>query len=133
MIGTTRKIQLLLAFATLLMLAFAVGCRGFFVSPTLSSIAIGPQTPTIPEGTTKQMTATGTFSDGSTKDLTGRADWNSSVPACAMISAAGVITAPQVVSNICTTNITASFGTIASPSTTATVTPGMPTSITLTA
>ena len=131
--STTRKIQLLLAFAALLSLALSLGCRGFFVNPTLSSIAVGPQTPTIPEGTSKQMTATGTYSDGSTKDLTGRADWNSSAPACAPISAAGVITAPQVVSNICTTEITASFGTITSPSTTATVTPGTPTSITLTA
>ena len=45
---------------------------------TLSSIAVTPPNPAIPAGTTVQLTAIGTFSDGSTQDLTASAVWTSS-------------------------------------------------------
>src|SRR5437870_180742 len=47
--------------------------------PTLTSIAITPVAPTILSGATQQFTATGTYSDGSTQNITSQAGWTSSV------------------------------------------------------
>ena len=120
--------------AVLLILGVAEGCTGFFVTPTLSSLAIGPQNQTITATPvqTLQMSATGTFNDGSTRDLTGKALWSSSTPSCATISSAGLVTPVKTVSGVCTTTISASFGTIAPATTTVTVSEGRPTSINLT-
>jgi hypothetical protein len=71
-----RTFQLLAAFATLFLIALAVGCTGFFVNPTLTTITVGP-TATILQGKTVQMTATGTFNDGTTKTLTSGVFWSS--------------------------------------------------------
>jgi hypothetical protein len=116
-------------------MAVASGCTGFFVNPTLSSLAIGPQTITITASPvqTVQMSATGTFSDGTTKDLTGQVLWNSATPTCATISKSGLVTPASTVSGVCTTQISASFGTVAPAITTITVSQGSPTTITLVA
>lgn len=127
------KTQFITALATFSLLALMVGCKGFFVNPTLTSLAIGPSSPTITKSQTQQMSATGTYDDGSTKDLTGRATWTSSDSSCATINANGLVTPSASVVNICTTTVGASFGTVSASSTTVTVTPGTPTSITLTA
>ncbi len=69
MSSTKSQLRLVGACAALAALALAVSCRGFFVKPTLSSIAVGPAAPTIDTGTTDntvQMFAVGTFNDGST-------------------------------------------------------------------
>jgi len=52
----------------------------------LTSIAINPPTSTIPAGTGEQLTATGTYSDGTTKDLTQSVTWGSSDQSLAVIS-----------------------------------------------
>ena len=52
----------------------------------LVSLAISPTNPSIALGATQQFTATGTYSDGSTQDLTQSASWTSSVPSVATIS-----------------------------------------------
>ena len=68
MSSTKRKLRLMGAFAALATLALAISCRGFFVKPTLTAIAVGPLTPTIFVGATDntvQMFAVGTFNDGS--------------------------------------------------------------------
>ena len=52
----------------------------------LVSIAINPQNPTITLGTTQQFTATGTYTDSSTQDLTSVAIWSSSNATVAIIS-----------------------------------------------
>ena len=44
----------------------------------LVSIAIAPTTPIIPLGTTQQFTAAGTYTDGTTQDVTGTVTWSSS-------------------------------------------------------
>src|SRR5208282_1211748 len=44
----------------------------------LQSIAVTPSNPTLALGTTQQFTATGTYTDGSTQDLTSSAIWSSS-------------------------------------------------------
>jgi hypothetical protein len=41
---------------------------------------------TVPKGMTQPLVATGTFSDGSTQDLTAYAGWTSAVPTCAAVS-----------------------------------------------
>jgi uncharacterized protein YjdB len=60
----------------------------------LSSIAVTPATPNLPIGLTQQFKATGTFSDGSTSDLTASAAWTSSSPGIATVNAtSGLATA----------------------------------------
>ncbi len=66
---------------------------------TLSSIAIAPSAPSIPLGTTQPFTATGTYTDGTTHDLTSVVVWSSSDPQVATISNAtpfGLATAKGV-------------------------------------
>jgi hypothetical protein len=61
------------------------------VTATLSAIAVSPATAAVPVGTTKQFSAVGTYSDGTTQDITGAVTW--SVPAdatVATISASGL-------------------------------------------
>ncbi len=53
---------------------------------TLVSIAITPDSATIQETTTRQFTATGTYSDESTQNLTSSATWTSSNQAIAFVS-----------------------------------------------
>jgi hypothetical protein len=124
-----RKLGLI---AAVVSLAIAGGCTGFFVNPTLSSIAIGPQSQTITTAQTLQMSATGTYSDGSTKDLTGQVNWSSdSTTSCAGINSDGLVTPVKTVTGICTANISAASGTVSAATTTVTVTEGTPTSIQL--
>src|SRR5207249_6334161 len=53
--------------------------------PVLAAVAVTPSTPSIPLGTKQQFNATGTFTDGSTQDLTTSVSWNSSNTAVATI------------------------------------------------
>lgn len=53
--------------------------------PTLVSIAVTPGSATIGVNATQQFTATGTFSDNSTKDVTTASTWTSSAPTTASI------------------------------------------------
>jgi parallel beta-helix repeat protein len=76
--------------------------------PTLVSIAITPNGVAIPLGTGQQFDAVGTYTDGSTQDLTQSATWAASVPAVATIGAAGYAT--SVIPG--STTITATSGTI---------------------
>src|SRR5207248_1736995 len=93
----------------------------------LVSIAVTPANPSIPKGTTQQFTATGTYSDGSTVDLTSSAAWVSSNPAVATITAGGLASgaAPG------TSQVSASSGGV-SGSTTLTVGPAVLVSIAVT-
>jgi 6-phosphogluconolactonase (cycloisomerase 2 family)/uncharacterized protein YjdB len=56
----------------------------------VTAVAISPRGATIPLGTSLQLTATGTFSDGSTRDLTASATWTSLAPAVVTVSASGL-------------------------------------------
>src|SRR4029077_89180 len=53
---------------------------------TLTSIAVTPANPTVPKGLTQQFTATGTFSDSSTQNLTNQVTWASATTSVATIS-----------------------------------------------
>lgn len=98
----------------------AQGSATLTVTPpaVLVSIAITPSNPSISAADTQQFTATGTYSDSSTSNLTATAVWASSNPATATILPGGL--ADGVV--VGTTTISATVGAI-SGSTTLTVTP----------
>ena len=83
---------------------------------SLVSIAVTPANASMAIGTTRQFTATGTFSDGSTQDVTASALWSSSSPAVAAIDNQGLATSFAIGSS----TITAVLGS-ASGSTTLTV------------
>ncbi len=77
---------------------------------TLSSLAITPASATIYgrlPGGTRQLTVTGTYSDGSQAFLTGSVTWTSGTPAAVGISTTGVATALAVPSSV---TITATAG-----------------------
>lgn len=60
---------------------------------TLTSLAVSPTDPTLKSGQSSQaFTATATYSDGTTADLTGQVAWSSSNPAVATIDADGTAT-----------------------------------------
>jgi len=60
---------------------------------TLKSIALIPSNPTLSAGATQQFTATGSYSDGSTQNITSQVAWKSSNTAVATIAAGGLATA----------------------------------------
>ena len=91
MLSRKKKLQIAAAFAVLLLFAMAVGCTGFFVNPTLTGLTVGPSA-TINQGQTVQMTAVGTYNDGSTKTLGSGVYWNSSATNIASISTSGLVT-----------------------------------------
>jgi hypothetical protein len=88
------KLAVTLAFTSVVALATGVSCRGFFVKPTLTSVAVGPATPTIQTGTTNntvQMFAVATFDDGTTG--TTPVSWSSGTEAVATITTGGLASA----------------------------------------
>jgi len=111
MLSGKKKLQILGAFLMLLLFAAVVGCNGFFVNPTLTSIAVGP-TATIQQNGTVQMSAVGTYNDGSTSSLS-NVLWSTSDTSTATISTAGLVTgvAPG------TATITGSSGTVSGTAT----------------
>ncbi len=66
-----HKLRLAGALAVLASLAFAISCRGFFVNPTLTSIAISPTAPQVEQGKTLQLQAFGTYDDGTAPGTAG--------------------------------------------------------------
>jgi alpha-tubulin suppressor-like RCC1 family protein len=55
----------------------------------LVSVAVSPAMASVPKGLTQQFVATGTYTDGSTQDLTQSATWSSSAPSATISNAAG--------------------------------------------
>ena len=112
-------------FVVVVFLAFGLlaGCSSSSSSSsnnqvTLTAIAVTPASPTLSPGMFQQFTATGTYSDGSTKDLTSTATWTSSAENFATITSAGYLTARA----LGTSTITASSGSV-NGTTTLTVAP----------
>lgn len=105
---TGRKLPLTLAFIVLVGLAFGASCNGFFVDPVLTTIGVGPTGQNVQKGDTLQMSARGTYDDGSTKNITNSVAWSSSDPS-ASISKTGLVTG---VSAPGTSTISASLDTI---------------------
>ena len=85
-----RSWRIITAFSALIVIAFGLGCEGFFVDPVLTGMTVGPST-NLQTGTTIQMSAVGTFDDGSTKYLKS-VHWNSDTPGVASVNASGLVT-----------------------------------------
>jgi hypothetical protein len=83
------------------------GTTTLTVSPaTLSSIAVTPWNASIAQGLTEQFTATGTYSDGSTHDITTSVAWSSLNKTIATVASGGLAKAVAVG----TATIQAAFG-----------------------
>lgn len=80
------------------------------VNNPLVAIVVTPPTATITTRQSQQFTATGTFFNGSTQDITNSVTWNSSNTAAATINATGLASGVDVG----TSNITATSGAITS-------------------
>ncbi len=86
-------------------------------SATLNSIAVTPGTISLGAKGTQQFTATGTFTDGSTQDISADVTWASSSSSVASI---GAQTGLAVGQGSGTTEITATLGSVVSPAVTLT-------------
>jgi hypothetical protein len=82
------------------------------VAPTLNSISISPSGASIPLGLNQQLSALGTYSDGSTQDLTNSVQWASSSPTIVSFSGSGMATADA----LGTAMVAATSGTISATS-----------------
>ena len=77
-------------------------------TPTLTSLVVTPSTQTILTGAAQAFIATGTYSDGSTQNITNQATWASSNTTAATITASGIATAV----NTGVTTISATSGSV---------------------
>jgi uncharacterized protein YjdB len=84
-----------LAAAAGLLLAIILASCGPSAPPTLTSLAISPASPDLLVGGTQQFTATGSYSNGSTQNVTSSVVWASSNPQVAAISSTGLATMKQ--------------------------------------
>jgi PKD repeat protein len=74
---------------------------------TLNSITVSAPVASMPAGLTQAYTATGAYSDGTSRDLTDLATWTSSAPAIATVTPDGLATG--VLSNAAAVQIIASY------------------------
>ncbi len=113
----------LLLVAVLAVLGELVGCSDA-VFPYLTTIAVTPAAPSVAAGRTQQFTATGTFSNGATKDITSLVKWSSSATTVGTINSAGLAQSySQGASTITATFTGPAAGTVTS---TTTLTVGAP-------
>jgi uncharacterized protein YjdB len=76
----------------MLSVVIIIGCKGFFIGPTLTTVTLAPSTPSVAVGKTQQMTATGTYDNSSTETVTDSASWASSDVTIATVSSTGLVT-----------------------------------------
>ncbi|MGO9450365.1 MAG: beta strand repeat-containing protein [Candidatus Binataceae bacterium] len=99
-------------------------------APTLNSIVISPSEPSIANGTSTQLTATGVFSDRTTQDLTTTVSWTSTAPSIAVVSSASGSQGVLIGTGVGTATVTAKQAGV-SGSATATITSALLSSITI--
>ncbi len=104
------------------------GSANLTVTATLVSISVSATTLSIASATSEQFTATGTYNDGSTQNITSNVTWASSYTAVATISSSNPTQGLAKALSAGTTSITATSGSITG-STTLTVTSATVTSI----
>lgn len=94
----TFWLPLFVALPVLAMLGLLSACGGGGGSGggtppvTLRSVSVTPANPSIALGGTQQFTATGSYSDGSSQNLTASATWSSATPSVATVSSSGLAT-----------------------------------------
>jgi hypothetical protein len=98
----------------------------------LKSISVTPSGASIPIGAKQQFTATGTYSNGMTKDITASATWTSTNTQVATVSDAIGTKGLATAAGIGTTTVIATFSGVTSNAVTLTVSPAALTSITVT-
>jgi hypothetical protein len=102
--------------ATLLLFGLLTACGGggggstppVATAPTLMAIDVTPVNPSVRVGATQQLTATGSYSDGSTQDLTASVTWTSSAEA--NVSNAGGSSGLATAAAIGNATVTAALG-----------------------
>jgi hypothetical protein len=82
-------------------------------SATLQSISVSPAIASLAPGGTQQFSAIGTFSDGTQQDITSNCTWTSNVPTTATIGSSTGLALGQGAG---TTQISATLGSLSSPS-----------------
>jgi hypothetical protein len=110
-----KKLPLTLAFTVLLVFAFGVSCKGFFVPPTLSSITINPASPSVQLSSTATLQAFGVNSDGTGSYLTSGVSWSTSDDSIATVTGNGSATLTGV--GLGTATITASAESVTNTAT----------------
>lgn len=89
-------------------IAAITGSTTVTIVPVLTSISVTPQTATVAAGVAQQFTATGSFNDGSQRDLTTTAQWTSANHSVATVSTGGLAASAAPGQ----TSITATVGSI---------------------
>lgn len=126
MISSSRRNALFVTAATVVLISALIGCRGFFVKPTLSSITVTPASPNLQVGQTLQLAATGNFNDGTTGSVS-NVSWSSSDSTHVTVSSTGLI--KGIANTTSGVTITATAGTASGS---ATVTVGASSTVTIT-
>ena len=85
-------------------------------SPTLTSIAVSPSSPTLGVGASQQFTATGSYSDGSQQNLTTSATWSTSDSSVATMSNTTETQGFSVAMAVGSATITATLGNVSGSS-----------------
>jgi trimeric autotransporter adhesin len=83
-----KRLALTAAFAVLLVAAFGVGCKGFFVDPTLTSLTINPTAPSVQYQQTTTLSAYAVDSNNHGSYLKSGVSWSTSDPQVAAITGA---------------------------------------------
>ena len=109
----TLLLQVAATGAVVVVIAAATSCNGFFVDPTLTSIAVTPATPSVVQTHTQQLTATGSHDDGSISNITSKVTWSSSDSSKVAVNSTGLVTGI----NPGSATITASSGNISGSTT----------------
>ncbi len=108
-----RYVKLSAVLTMVAVLVGLVGCGGGgSKGPALTSITVTPANTTLSVGTTERFTATGTYSDNSTRDITDQVTWNSSTAGIATISNTAGTKGTVTVVSVGTTTVTATLGTL---------------------
>jgi len=85
------------------------------VVPQLTGITISPSSAQIAKGTVQQFTAIGKYNDGTSPDITSLVAWNSTQPAIATVSSSPGTQGLALAASPGSTSISASLGTLSSP------------------
>ncbi len=109
----------------------ACSSSGGDASPTLATIQVTPASVSLAVGISQHFAATGAYSDGSTRDLSGQVAWSSSTPTTATVSTTGVATAVQAGGTVVSATLggvsgSASVAVVASTLQRITITPASP-------
>jgi hypothetical protein len=78
--------------------------------PTLKSVSVAPSSASVAVGAKQQFTATATYSDGTTANVSSKASWTVAIPAAATINSSGLATGVTAVSTTLTASLSGISG-----------------------